>query len=391
MNDRVDTERHATNLELFLDLVFVFAVTQVAEVLGDGERVTGIGRGVLLAWLVWWLWSQFTWLGTAIDLSSQSVSQLLVLAAVPLALLVAVAIPGAFDESAIWFAGAYLAANLWSLAIQGRGLWAREASRRAWLQYAPVAIIAPCVLFFGAFFSRGPRTAIWTVVAMLNVVSALLASRRGAAPQNEWTIDPLHFAERHSLFVIISLGEVLVAIGVAAAQDKLGPETVIGGFGAVAMACVLWWSYFAYVPSVIEARLRAAQGHDRAGIARNLFTFGHFPIILGVVLYSVAAKHMMRAPYDHLRAFDLAIMAISVASFVGGILWLQWQNARWLARERVAVIVATGLWCGLVGRSIPGVAVIGAVAVALSITQVILVRRFAGGSANSELPGRSGD
>lgn len=391
MSDHLATERHATNLELFLDLVFVFAVTQVAEVLGAGERAAGIGRGVLLTWLVWWLWSQFTWLGTAIDLSSQSVAQLLVLASVPLALLVAVAIPRAYDDSAIWFAGAYLAANLWSLAIQGRGLWAREASRRAWLQYAPVAIIAPCVLFFGAFFNRGPRTAIWTVVAILNVVSALLASRRRGALQNEWTIDPLHFAERHSLFVIISLGEVLVAIGVAAAHDTLGPEIVVGAFGAVAMACVLWWSYFAYVPSVIETRLRAVEGHDRAGVARNLFTFGHFPIILGVVLYSIAAKHMMRAPYDHLRAFDLAIMAISVASFVGGILWLQWQNVRRLARERIAVILATGLWCAFVGRSIPGVAVISVVAVALSITQAILVRRFAGGKANSEPPGREGN
>ena len=73
----------------------------------------------MLAWLVWWLWSQFTWLGTAIDLGGRSATQFLVLATVPLTLLMAVALPGAFGPSGLQFAGAYLAVNLWALAIQG--------------------------------------------------------------------------------------------------------------------------------------------------------------------------------------------------------------------------------------------------------------------------------
>ena len=85
--------RHATNLELFLDLVFVFAVTQIAAFLAADLSLAGFARGLLLAWLVWWLWSQFTWLGTAIDLGGRSAAQLMVLVAVPPTLLMAVALP----------------------------------------------------------------------------------------------------------------------------------------------------------------------------------------------------------------------------------------------------------------------------------------------------------
>lgn len=370
------TERHATTLELFLDLVFVFAVTQVAEVLGSGERPADFGRGVLLAWLVWWLWSQFTWLGTAIDLATQSVAQFLVLLAVPLTLVVAVAIPGAFEDSARWFAAAYLATNTWALAIQGRGLWGNAANRRSWLQYAPVATVAPVLLVAGSFLSREPRTIVWIGVALLQATSAVLASRQKSTVATEWTIDPQHFAERHSLFVIISLGEVLVAVGVAATKASISVETVVGIVAAVAVAGVLWWSYFAYVPSVIEARLRSAAGHQRGAVARNLFTFGHFPIILGVLLYSLVAKHMVSDPFDHLRAFDLVCLALGIAGFVGGILGLQWMNVRQLAVERVVTIAVVAGWCAFLGRSAPGATTVGAVAAALAVMQVIRLRRF---------------
>ena len=247
--------RHATNLELFLDLVFVFAVTQIAGVLASVTDLAGFGRGLLLAWLVWWLWSQFTWLGTAIDLADRSLTQFLILAAVPLALLMAVAIPDAYGVTGREFAGAYLAVNLWAIAIQGRGLWSVPATRRAWLQYAPLAALAPCLLLFGAFFDEGPRTAIWGVVAALNIGSAIVGGREGASGDNSWTIDPVHFVERHSLFVIISLGEALVAIGATASERGLSGSTVVGIVATAVVACLLWWMYFAFIPEVAERAL----------------------------------------------------------------------------------------------------------------------------------------
>jgi len=370
-----DSGRHATNLELFLDLVFVFAVTQVAAVLGSDLSVAGFGRGLLLAWLVWWLWSQFTWLGTAIDLGGRSATQFLVLATVPLTLLMAVALPGAFGSAGLEFAGAYLAVNLWALAIQGWGLRREPATRRAWFRYAPLAALAPLVLLGGALFPGDARFGVWCAVAAFSVASAL-AGGRGQEGTIEWTVDPGHFTERHALFVIISLGEILVAVGASAAGVRLTPAVGAGLVAAVAVACVFWWTYFAFVPEAVERSLRLARPYERGRIARDRFTFGHFPIVFGLVLYAVVAKHVVAHPVDPPSSADLVVLAGAVAFFVGGLLGLQWQAVRRLAPERVVAIAAVAALCWSVGPSVPGVALVAVVAVLVAIMQAITLRRL---------------
>jgi len=368
--------RHATNLELFLDLVFVFAVTQVAGVLGAGLTLEGFGRGLVLAWLVWWLWSQFTWLGTAIDLTDRSAAQFQVLASVPLTLLVAVAIPTAFDSGSLQFAGSYLAVNLWALGIQGRSLWRDPVTRSAWLHYAPLAALAPVVLVVGALLDDPARTVLWSAVALFNIGSAVAAGRGGRDGGSEWTIDPVHFVERHALFVIISLGEVVVAVGTSATTVDLGPVVALGLIAAAAVACTFWWTYFAFVPAAIELRLRAARGAERGNVARNVFTFGHFPIVFGLVLFAVAAKHVVAHPADPASAGDLAFLSGAVALFVGGIAGLQWQAVRRVAPERIAVIVAVATLSWVAGPLVPGLALLGLVAALIAGMQTLTLRRF---------------
>ncbi len=372
--DVAEAERHASNLELFLDLVFVFSVTQIAGVLAADTGPAGFGRGVLLAWLVWWLWSQFTWLGTAINLADRSLTQALILVAIPLAVLMAVAIPGAYGDTAVEFAGAYFAVNLWALAIQGRGLWSVKTTRDAWLQYVPLAALAPCVMLLGAFFDRGPRTAIWCFVALFDVASAIRAGKRTASRNSDWAIDPVHFVERHSLFVIISLGEVLVAVGVAASAVKLDPEIGLGVVAAVSVACVFWWTYFSYVPDVIERVLR--ESDDRGRVARNLFSFGHFPVILGVVLYAVAAKHAVAHPGQPLNDSDLFALGAAIATFLGGFIAMQWQAARRVAPERVVSILVVAALCGFVGPHLASGVLIALVGLTIGLSHTITVRRF---------------
>jgi len=371
-----ESGRHATNLELFLDLVFVFAVTQIAGVLASDLTLGGFARGLLLAWLVWWLWSQFTWLGTAIDLGERSTAQFLVLAAVPPTLLMAVALPGAFGSSGLEFAGAYLAVNLWALAIQGWGLWREPATRAAWLRYAPLAALAPFVLFAGAFIDGDARTAVWCAVAVFNVASAVVGGRAGSEGKSGWTVDPGHFAERHALFVIISLGEILVAVGASAAAVSLSVSIGAGLVAAVAVACVFWWAYFAFVPGAVERALRSVTRYERGRIARDMFTFGHFPIVFGLVLYAVVAKHVVAHPLDPLGAGDLAVLTGSAAFFVGGLLGLQWQAVRRVAPERVAAIVGVAVLSWSVGPRVPGVVLVTVVAVVIAVMQTITLRRF---------------
>ncbi len=368
------SERHASNLELFLDLVFVFAVTQIAGLFASDTGPGGFARALLLAWLVWWLWSQFTWLGTAINLQDRSLTQFLVLAAVPLALLMAVAIPNAYGDTGFEFAAAYLAVNLWALGIQGRGLWNEQTTRTAWLQYAPLATLAPVLVLVGAAFDRGPRTLIWSVVAAFDIASAILAGHRGGTGDTQWTIDPVHFVERHSLFVIISLGEVLVAVGVAASEVHLTPRIGLGVVATVSTACVLWWAYFSYIPGVIETVLR--ESSDRGRVARNMFSFGHFPVIVGIVLYAVAAKHVVAHPGHELVTSDLVALGAAIAFFMGGFVALQWQAARRVAPERIASIPIVGAMCVLIGPHVPGAVMVAIVAATIAVSHTITLRRF---------------
>ena len=368
--------RHATNLELFLDLVFVFAVTQVAGVLGSSLSLQGFGQGLLLAWLVWWLWSQFTWLGTAVDLTDGSTAQFQVLATIPLTLLMAVAIPEAFGSSGLQFAGAYLAVNLWALSIQGWSLWRDPVTRSAWLRYVPLAALAPCVLLAGALLEGDARFVVWSAVAFFNVASAIVAGTRGRSGASEWSIDPVHFAERHSLFVIISLGEIVVAVGTAATGANLSPATGFGLIAATAVACTFWWTYFAFVPAAVERLLTLAHGAERGDVARSVFTFGHFPIVFGLVLYAVAAKHAVAHPTEPLGSADLAVLASAVAFFVGGLLRLQWRAVHHLAPERLIAIAVVAVICATVAGGIPGGVLLAFVALIIGTMQAVTLRRL---------------
>lgn len=375
----VESGRRATNLELFLDLVFVFAVTQVAGVLGADLTPEGVVRGLLLAWLVWWLWSQFAWLGTVVDLDVHPIARFLVLAAVPPTLLIAVALPYAHeDDGGLAFAAAFLVVQWWCLAIQGQAMWSNAVTRRAWLGYAPLAAFAPLVLVVGAVLLDGPaRLASWAAVAVFNVVAALSAGRQSGQDGREaqWDIDPGHFAERHSLFVIIALGEVLVAGGAAASDTELSVGVAVGLVTAVSLACVLWWSYFAYVPTVVEQRLRDVSGAERGRVARNLFSFGHLPVVLGVVLYAVVVHEVVGHAGAPLHVELRAVLAGSIALFFIGFMGMQWQIGRTVVPERPLAILAIAVLAAVSG-SLPGAATVAIAAVIVAITQAITLRRY---------------
>lgn len=169
--------RHATNLELFLDLVFVFAVTQVTSFVAHDLTPSGVAKGLLLAWLAWWQWTAFTWAGTAVDLERDAAKRAMVLTMIPAALVMAITLPFALTTQAIWFAGAYWLVQVWVLALQGIDALATPDTRRAFVAYAPAAAVAPTVLVIGSFFSGSTRLAIWIVAAVLFVMSALMGGR----------------------------------------------------------------------------------------------------------------------------------------------------------------------------------------------------------------------
>ena len=374
LEEREEEGRHATNLELFLDLVFVFAVTQVADFVADDVTWRNAGRGVLLAWLVWWLWSQFTWLGAAVDLGGRSLAQYLVLLAVPPALLMVVALPDAYGDAGRQFAAAYLVVNLWCLAIQGHNSWADPGGRSAWLRYVPLAALAPVALFAGSLLDGDARLVVWAAVAAFQAASAVAANTGGDA--NEWHVDPTHFAERHALFVIISLGEVVVAIGATGTELVLDTTTGSALVACTALACLFWWTYFAYVPDVVEHQLARATPRKRGQVARDLFTFGHFPVVFGLVLFSVVAEEVVAHPLEPLPVAGRWVLAGAVAGFVGGLAVLQWQTVHRVSRERSVSVAAVALVCALAGPHVDAVVLVVLVGLVVALQQLYTYRSF---------------
>ncbi|MDO8364477.1 MAG: low temperature requirement protein A [Actinomycetota bacterium] len=374
-----EAERHATNLELFLDLVFVFAITQIASLISHHPGPSGTAQGLLIAALVWWQWSQFTWAGSAIDLQRVTRTRVLVLCLIPVTLVMTISIPDAFHETGVWFGVAYFGVQVLVLAMQGMVALANPVTRPAFIRYGSFATAAPALVLAGAFVHGDVRSGLWVAAATLNVVGAI----RGAG--GEWVINPVHFAERHALFVIISLGEVLVAAGASASEIGLDARTALAIVVSVAVACTLWWTYFAFIPEVTERLLRGTVGPQRGRLARDVFTLGHFPIVFGLVLYAVVVKHLVPHPDGRLTVDDRWLLAISVALFLLGLLAIQYRAVRKVATERLVVVGAAAGLCAL-GGVLPGLVVVGAVAVLYGIMQAITWRRFTGGRPAAPTP-----
>jgi low temperature requirement protein LtrA len=364
-----DDARHATNLELFLDLVLVFAVTQIASLVSHDLTLAGAARGLLISWLVWWQWSQFTWAGSAIDLQQRTATRVLVLCTIPATLTMAVSIPNSFQHSGVWFGVAYMAVQLLVLAMQGTEAWRDAATRQAFIDFVSVASIAPLLVVAGGIAHDHVRVALWIVAALVNVASAI----RGAS--GEWAINPVHFAERHTLFVIICLGEALVAIGATASDIGLTLRILVGLVAATSVACVGWWVYFAFIPTVTEDTLERAGSAQRGRAARDLFTFGHFPIVTGIIAYAVVVKHMVADPTDALPISDRWLLIASLVMLIGGCLHIQWRIVHRLAPERFVAVAVIAAWL-LIGAAVPGSAAVGAIAVILAVMQSITWHQY---------------
>jgi len=367
-----ERERHATNLELFLDLVFVFAVTQIASLISAHPSGTGTAKGLLMCVLVWWQWSQFTWAGSAVDLQGETRTRVMVLCLIPVTLIMTTSIPNAFGATGVWFGVAYFGVQ--ALVLLAQGSYTSGAHRTAFIRYASFASVAPATVLVGSFVHGDARVLVWVAAAVLNFIGGLRAAG------GEWAIDPVHFSERHALFVIIGLGEVLVAAGAAATESGLHRHTAIAMTCAVAVACTMWWTYFAFIPDAGEHALRRLSGADRGRLARDIYTFGHFPIAFGIILYAVVVRHLVDHPVGHLSVDDRWLLGLSLAAVVGGLLGIQYRVVRGLAPERiVAVAVAAGV-C-LLGGVLQGTLVVALVAVVYGAMQAITWRRVSRGRA----------
>jgi low temperature requirement protein LtrA len=335
-----EEERKTSYLELFFDLVFVFAVTQVTFLVAHDPTARGFAHGAIVFGLVWWAWSGYAWMTNAIDIE-RTETRLLMLAAAAGSFVLAILLPGAFEDDGVRFVFAYLFVRVLNVGLYVRGLHGSE-QEAAIMKLAPYFLVSPVIAVVGGFLDDEWRALIWIGSLAIDVAGALRSSSW------DFRVSPAHFAERYALFVIIALGESVVAIGAAAASLPRDTEfffAVAISFGIVA---VLWWSYFDF-PALAAARaLRFASPERRPALARDLFTFFHFPNVLGIIFVAVAAKKALAHPSDPLTGGGRAALALGLVLFLSQFVLGRFYFVRRLSVERlvgmaaIVVIAAAG-------------------------------------------------
>ncbi|HWI75367.1 MAG TPA: low temperature requirement protein A, partial [Baekduia sp.] len=277
-----DEEQRATSLELFYDLVFVFAVTQISHLLLEHLTWEGAGQSALLLMVVWWSWNYTTWVTNELDPESPVV-RLLMIALMLASLMMAVAIPHAFGDDALLFVCSYLAIQVGRHAFlafvaSGRGELARERAARilAWFVFAGVFWVA------GALAGGGvARTVLWLIALALDYGAPLVVfwvPGRRPLSGSAWVVETSHFSERFGLFIIIALGESIVVTGATTSEIGLDGHTAVAFATAFLTTAAMWWLYFTAVARIAERRLHA-ETTNRTTVARDAYTYLHVVLV----------------------------------------------------------------------------------------------------------------
>jgi low temperature requirement protein LtrA len=332
-------DQKVTFVELFFDLVFVYCVTQVVTLLHGHADWRSAGSALLVFWLIWWAWTQFTWALNAGNTEHPGI-QVITLLATAIAFLLAVGIPGALGRDALWFAVPYVALRVLGLLVYDLVASRDAAQRKAVRLFALVSTTGLVAVMAGAALGGSALYWLWGLAIVLDLAAA------GVGGQLEgWNLHPEHFVERHGLIVIIALGETLIVAAAGLADAARTPAVVAAGVLAVAVSCGLWWSYFRHVRGMLEHALAAQRGNARSRLARDVFSVLHFPMLCGVIAIAAATEAALAHP-DEVLAADLGgALGVGAMLFVCGTAAGTWRAAgrplawRWALAPIVAIVV----------------------------------------------------
>ena len=304
-------DQKVTFVELFFDLVFVFCVTQVVSLLHDGVTWRAIGEVVLVFWLVWWGWTQFTWALNAADTTHPRV-EVATLVATGVAFFLAVGIPSAFGGHSLWFSGTYVVVRVLGLFVYDWVAWADPSQRAAVRRFSLVSVGGLVAVLIGGIVGEPGQYLWWSLAIALDLAAAAIG---GGA--EGWNLHPEHFTERHGLFVIIALGESLIVAAISLTDGEWPAAKVVAAMLAVAIAGAMWWSYFTRNKPELDHSLETVEGRERSRLARDAYSIIHFPMLLGVIAFAASVEHAIGHAEDPLGFPGRALLAASVLLFTG--------------------------------------------------------------------------
>jgi len=358
-----------TPLELFFDLVFVFALTQVTAYMADELNWQGILRGALVIMLLWWAWTGYAWLANVASAEEPPI-KLSILAGMSAMFVLALCIPEAFDDAPggldgpVVLAVCYLLFRLMHFVIFM--IIAREdpGLRGQLYRFAPSVVAGSAVLLVASQFDGWVQTALWVLAIVADYVGTALGGFSG------WRLPaPGHFSERHGLIVIVALGESIVAIGVGVAKEPISWIIVLASLLGLVLASAMWWAYFDVSALLGEHALAGEPPETRVRLARNAYSFGHMPLAVGIVLVALGLKEVLLYVSDSSHhELTEPLSSVPLAALIGGVVIYLLGHVvfKWLTVASVSVVrlVAAGallLAIPMIG-GLPAVVQLGVVA-----------------------------
>ena len=355
-----------STLELFFDLVFVFTVTQLTTVLAKEPNGRGVAQAFLMLGVIWWMYGGYAWLTNAVA-PQGAMRRLLLLGGMAGFLVLALAIPQAFNGAGLTFGLAYLVV----IAVHG-GLFIRATAMTvsaAFRGIAPINGAAAAMVLVGGALGGTPEYALWGAAFVLTWIGTpLLTDNTG------FEIAASHFVERHGLVVIVAIGESIVAIGIGAAGLPVDLALVGLSVLGLALSACLWWAYFGGGgDDEAERALEAAPAAQRPSLALGGYGLPHMAILLGVVAVAAAEKHAIGHASHHLPLADALYLGAGAALFLAGD--VVFRHVLRIGREGTRLAAAALALCTVpLGTEVSAVAQMLAVTAVLAATLALEAR-----------------
>ena len=377
-------EQRAMPLELFFDLVYVFAITQLSHLLLDHLTIEGALETLFLLLAVWWAWIYTTWVTNWFDPDRLPV-RLMLVAVMLASLLMSVAIPDAFGERGLMFAIAYVAMQAgrttFAVLVLNRSLGGSHPMSRNFQRILAWFAIPAVLWVVGGLLEGEPRYVLWVLALALEYTCPVVGfwtPGLGRSTTEMWTVEGGHIAERCQLFVIIALGESILVTGTTFADLEVSPATLAAFVVAFVGSAAFWWLYFSRHAEA--ARETISSSEDPGRLARSAYTYFHLPIIAGIIVVAASDELTVAHPGEHGTLASVSLILGGTGLFLAGQAFFKWAISGllpWSPWSRVVAIAALAALIP-VGFAIPALALsaaAAAVVVALAAWDTLADRR----------------
>jgi low temperature requirement protein LtrA len=309
---------------------------------------------------LWWAWAGYAWLTNTVDPDEGPV-RVAMLAAMAAMFVAALAVPDAFGRHGVVFGVAFLIVRVMHVALYALAGRGDRDLLAAVLRITPSTVVGAALIIGAGFVDSGLKPVLWLAALAVDYIGPLVGGTSG------WRVHPAHFAERHELILIIALGESLIAIGLGAAGNGIGTGVIVTSVLGLVVATSFWLAYFDFFSIRGQQMLAESRGVRRAALARDVYSYLHLPMVVGIVLFALAMKKTLAHVGDELDTIPALGLCGGSALYLLAFSALRIRVERRLSRGRsvaavcmaalfpvalavpalVALALVTAVWLGL--------------------------------------------